>query len=275
MMDVDEFLVPAAALARCGLPPAVLLAPRNAAEAEAVRGAMSGLLSQTVALLQQSARQTAGVPGGVGEGRESPSAYKMAWLQFSSHEDAEEEKGGGTCVGGAACRSSRSLTMDRYRRHAAGFTPAPARLLGDNHNGKILARGHVHTDFSGHSATLAPGGAAEASVSILFVAHFIGRRRSYVSTDTQHQGVVNLRRRQVDLGPMTSWKRSPLCLFRLLFRRHVCQVRAGAGGGEPHASGVLKNVSCPSVDGGVELLEEWQACVDDGLTPPDVLFHLS
>ena len=52
MMDVDEFLVPAAALARSGLPPAVLLAPRNAAEAEAVRGAMSGLLSQSVALVR-------------------------------------------------------------------------------------------------------------------------------------------------------------------------------------------------------------------------------
>ena len=204
-----------------------------------------------------------------------PSAYKLAWLQFSSHEDEGRERAEG-CGGGAGqgCRRSRSLTMDRYRQHAAGFTPAPGRLLGDGHNGKILARGHVHTDFSGHSATLAAGGAAEASVSILFVAHFIGRRRSYVSSDVQHQKVVTLRRRQVDLGPMTSWKRSPLCLFRLLLRRHVCQARELAGGEQPHASGVLKDVSCRSADGSEELIEEWRACIDDGLTAPDVPFHL-
>ena len=131
----------------------------------------------------------------------------------------------------------RTHTYTRARAHT--HTHTHGRLIGDSHNGKILARGTVHTDFSGHAATVAPGGGAvEADVSVLFVAHYIGRRRSYVSPDAQHQEVVNLRRRQVDLGAMTTWKRSPMCVLRQLLRIHVCQQQ------QQHASGVLRNVTC-------------------------------
>eukprot|EP00277_Geminigera_cryophila_P001651 CAMPEP_0179419060 /NCGR_PEP_ID=MMETSP0799-20121207/8384_1 /TAXON_ID=46947 /ORGANISM="Geminigera cryophila, Strain CCMP2564" /LENGTH=141 /DNA_ID=CAMNT_0021192481 /DNA_START=171 /DNA_END=593 /DNA_ORIENTATION=+ len=53
LMDVDEFLVPSAALARIGQSRETLFSPRGATEHEAVTRALSSLIPNTLALLHQ------------------------------------------------------------------------------------------------------------------------------------------------------------------------------------------------------------------------------
>jgi hypothetical protein len=240
MMDVDEFLVPAAALASTGLPRAVLLSPSSAEEEASVTSALSQLLPRTVEMLLEGVsgaagggERVAGEAGGEGsgggsrsgrgrsggsqgggqrgEGVTEVSGFKLAWLPFSSNVAAGQGR-------------EREVTIERFEEHAPGVVPEEGRMIGDRQNGKMLCRGHVHTDFSGHSATIPErvGNVHEAQVATVFIAHYIGRQRSYASANKQHQAVVHLRRQQIDSGPMTRWRNSPLCFFRLIFRRHLC-----------------------------------------------------
>ena len=71
MMDVDEFLVPAAALASTGLPRAVLLSPSSAEEEASVNRALSQLLPRTVQMLLE------GVSGAADGG--ASGAMPAAW----------------------------------------------------------------------------------------------------------------------------------------------------------------------------------------------------
>ena len=217
-------LPPSTALARIGQSRETLFSPRGATEHEAVTRALSSLIPNTLALLHQE--MEGGVGGGLGGPTQSKnvSAFKLAWLPFSSQvrDGNRGSEGNGSEGGGERGSAGRWGTMDLYRKHASHFVPVAGRLLGDSLNGKILARGLAHTDFAGHTVSLAPPGThmVEADVSILFIAHYIGRPRSYVSDNKQHEKVVQDRRVQVSSASTTSWIASPLCYLRLLFRRH-------------------------------------------------------
>ena len=282
MMDIDEFLVPTAALARTGLSREELFAPsldgENLAELES---RLASLLPMSLGMLHEGL-----VEGEVG-GR---SAYKVGWLPFSSQVSQGGDGGG--------------LTMDRHVLHGRQLMPPPGRFIGDSKNGKIIARGSVHTglppvnvllshthtacgfgnwavchvgrgwyryglltlsaDFAGHSATIAPDGVGQVPPAELLIAHYLGRARSYVSSVKQHQDVVNLRRRQVEEAPTTTWRDSPLCFFRILFRRHLCSA--------PTQSHLAESACAARQD--ASWLQQLQDCLIEGAEPSPYPFQL-
>eukprot|EP00960_Hanusia_phi_P040484 754462-Hanusia_phi.AAC.3 len=143
---------------------------------------LADAVPQTVPLLLQRGKEMAGK-----EAPAHPSAIKLGWLTFSSHEKS-------------ACR----LSICRFLLHAENFLPEDGKKLGDRQHGKVLVRAgsnepDVHVDFPGHSVTLGGGGWVEGDArGGMFVAHYIGRRRSYLSLDERHEKEAKRRRRVAD-----------------------------------------------------------------------------
>ena len=122
----------------------------------------------------------------------------------------------------------------------------------------------LSADFSGHSATIAPDGVGQVPPAELLIAHYLGRARSYVSSVKQHQDVVNLRRRQVEEAPTTTWRDSPLCFFRILFRRHLCSA--------PTQSHLAESACAARPN--ASWLQQLQDCLIEGAEPSPYPFQL-
>ena len=96
MLDVDEFLIPAAALAHSKLPRSTFFAPQGASEEALGYRSLANLIPHTLDLLHAAALQQR-VSGDAGSGSdwanpavsEGVSAFKVSWLPFSSHLDTQ------------------------------------------------------------------------------------------------------------------------------------------------------------------------------------------
>mmetsp|Transcript_51994 Transcript_51994/g.105935 ORF Transcript_51994/g.105935 Transcript_51994/m.105935 type:complete len:664 (+) Transcript_51994:360-2351(+) len=155
-------------------------------------------------------------------GVEEVSAFKMAWLPFSSTEEVEVGTDAEMAGDGA---SGPRLSIARFRWHGAAFEPEVGKMIGDQQHGKVVIRADhgVHLDFAGHKATVAPHGMAEADPSNhIFIAHYIGRPRSYALPDARHEEEARRRRAVAEEGASVRWLRSPLCRLAKRLRRHVC-----------------------------------------------------
>jgi len=136
------------------------------------------------------------------------SAVKSAWLPYSSQR-AEE---------------SKVLTVERYLWHGGRFVPEVGRMLGDQQHGKVTVRADhgVHLDFSGHKATVAPGGMAEANPATLHIAHYMGRPRAYELTERRHAEVAERRSRAAEEEGVVRWRLNPLCSLGERLRVQLC-----------------------------------------------------
>lgn len=95
MLDVDEFLVPAAALARSKLPRSTFFAPQDAEQEALGYSSLANLIPHTLDLLQAAALQRVSRDAGTQSDGTEPvvsdgvSAFKVSWLPFSSHRDTQ------------------------------------------------------------------------------------------------------------------------------------------------------------------------------------------
>jgi len=234
ILDVDEFLVPGYL---------------NTSSRE------SSTLEEMVMSIPQALSQIVLDIGG-----ENVNAVKLGWLMYTS-------KTGEVSEHISEDQEPSHLTIDKFKWHRRELMPRHENLVGDQMNGKVLIRADmdVHVDFPGHKATIVPGGMFAGFPHVLHIAHYVGRARSYASSDSKQEAVASKRRTAIEEENPVRWKDNPLCFLSGRLEKHVCN-RARSGDGFAGATNLCHSLQHfrsgrPKADGA---LLDVESCLNSG-----------